>query len=72
LERVAEREGLAAGDEQVDAAIAERIDPERTTVEDARRRLERSGELEDLRFHLTMERVFEWLREKSDVTTVEA
>jgi trigger factor len=30
------------------------------------------GEAEDLRFHLTMERVFAWLRERSEITTVEA
>jgi trigger factor len=71
LERVAEREGLEATDADVDAAIAERIDPERTSVEETRRRLERSGELDDLRFHLTMERVFDWLRERSQITTVE-
>lgn len=72
LERVAEREGLKATDEDVDAAIAERIDPDRTTVLEARRRLEQAGELEDLRFHLTMERVFGWLREQSDVSTVDS
>jgi len=72
LERIARREGLEATDEDVDAALAERIDPERTSVLEARRRLEQSGELEDLRFHLTMERVFGWLREQSDVSTVEA
>jgi hypothetical protein len=25
---------------------------------------------EDVRFHLTMERVFAWLRERSEITTV--
>jgi trigger factor len=30
------------------------------------------GEAEDLRFHLTMERVFAWLRERSEITPVEA
>jgi hypothetical protein len=50
----------------VDAAIAERIDPGKT-----RRRLERAGEIEDLRLHLTMERVFDWLRRGSEITSVE-
>jgi trigger factor len=72
LEHVAGREGLEASDADVDAAIAERIDPERASVAETRRRMERSGELEDLRFHLTMERVFEWLRERSEITTVDS
>lgn len=72
LSHIADREGLRAGDAEVDAAIAERIDSEKTSVAEARRRLARSGELEDLRFHLTMERVFEWLRERSEITSIEA
>jgi trigger factor len=30
------------------------------------------GEAEDLRFHLTMERVFAWLRDRSEIATLEA
>ena len=55
LEHVAEREGLAATDEDV-----------RTSG------IEWSGDADDLKFHLTMERVFAWLRERSEITTVEA
>ncbi|MGH7570251.1 MAG: trigger factor [Gemmatimonadota bacterium] len=72
LSHIADREQLGATDADVDAAIAERIDPEKTSVAEARRRLTRSGEIDDLRFHLTMERVFEWLRERSEVTSIEA
>ena len=72
LNHIADREGLRADDAEVDAAIAERIDPEKTSVAETRRRLSRSGELEDLRFHLTMERVFDWLRERSEITSIEA
>lgn len=71
LNHLADREGLRASDEEVDAAIAERIDAGKTSVADTRRRLARSGEIEDLRFHLTMERVFEWLRRGSEITSVE-
>ncbi|MCI0634565.1 MAG: trigger factor [Actinobacteria bacterium] len=71
LNHLADREGLRASDEEVDAAIAERIDAGKTSVTETRRRLTRSGEIEDLRFHLTMERVFDWLRRGSEVTTVE-
>jgi len=71
LNHLADRENLGASDEDVDAAIAERIDPGKTSVAEARRRLGRSGEIEDLRLHLTMERVFDWLRRGSEITPVE-
>lgn len=67
LNHIADREGLRATDEELDTAIADRI-PSAQSVAEARRQLERSGELEDLRFHLTMERVFEWLRERSEIS----
>ena len=71
LNHLADREDLRASDEDLDAAIGERIDPEKTSVAETRRRLARSGEIEDLRFHLTMERVFDWLRQGSQITSVE-
>ncbi|MGH7544544.1 MAG: trigger factor, partial [Gemmatimonadota bacterium] len=71
LNHLADREGLWASDEDVDAAIAERIDAGKTSVAETRRRLARSGEIEDLRFHLTMERVFDWLRQGSEITSAE-
>jgi FKBP-type peptidyl-prolyl cis-trans isomerase (trigger factor) len=68
LNSIADREGLRATDADVDQAIADRVDPSKSSVTETRRQLERSGELDDLRFHLTMERVFVWLREHSDIT----
>ncbi len=70
LQRIAEREGLEAGDEALEAALRERLDEDQT-LDQARGALERSGQLDDLRFHLTMERVFDWLRERSRVIPVE-
>jgi trigger factor len=52
--------------------VAEREGLEATVEEAAAARPGWHGELEDLRFHLTMERVFAWLRERSEITTVEA
>jgi trigger factor len=71
LNHLADREDLSASDEDVDAVIAGRIDLAKTSVAETRRRLARSGEIEDLRFHLTMERVFDWLRQGSEITSVE-
>jgi trigger factor len=68
LNSIADREGLRATETDVDQAIADRVDPSKSSVTETRRQLERSGELDDLRFHLTMERVFVWLREHSDIT----
>lgn len=67
VRRVAEIEGLASTDDEVDALIAERAREAGTEPGEFRRRLERAGDLEDLRFHLTMERVFAWLREHSQI-----
>lgn len=67
LNHIADREDLRATDEEVDTAIADRL-PSAQSVTEARRRLESSGEIDDLRFHLTMERVFEWLRERSEIS----
>ncbi len=72
VQRIAGEKDLKPDDQAVDAAIADRIDLEKTSVVEARRRLERSGDLEDLRFHLEMERVFEWLRENNEIVEVEA
>jgi trigger factor len=68
LNSIADREGLRATEADVDRAIADRVDPSKSSVAETRRQLERSGELDDLRFHLTMERVFAWLRKHSDIT----
>lgn len=72
VQRIAERNDLEPDDEAVAAAIADRIDLEKTSVAEARRRLERSGDLEDLKHHLKMERVFEWLRRNNEIIEVEA
>ena len=51
--------------------VAEREGLEATDEDVRASGLER-GDPEDLRYHLTMERVFAWLRERSEITTVEA
>lgn len=71
LRRVARDEGLEATDADVEDALAERADASDRSVAELRVALERSGELEDFRFHLTMERVFAWLREHSNIRPVE-
>ncbi|MFN2383060.1 MAG: trigger factor [Gemmatimonadota bacterium] len=72
VQQVAAQEGLAATDAELDAALGERIDPARTSVAAVRGRLQASGELDDLRLHLTMERVFAWLRDRSEMISLPA
>lgn len=72
LRWVAEKERLAPDDGALDAAIRDRVEGTGMSVDEARRRLERAGELDDLRFHLTTERVFEWLREHSKIRAVDS
>jgi trigger factor len=68
LRRVAATEGLEATDAELDEAIAQRAREAGAEPREIRRRLERAGDLEDLRLHLTMERVFAWLRSNSQIT----
>jgi trigger factor len=72
VRHVAETAGLGATDADVDAAIAERAQESGADAAELRRRLAQGGEIEDLRLHLTMERVFAWLRENSKITPVES
>jgi FKBP-type peptidyl-prolyl cis-trans isomerase (trigger factor) len=67
LRRLAETEGLEASEADLETAIAERASEAGADPSEFRRRLERAGDLEDLRLHLTMERVFAWLRENSQI-----
>jgi FKBP-type peptidyl-prolyl cis-trans isomerase (trigger factor) len=60
LEAVARDAGLDPTDAQVDAWIAERLEPG-ATLEQARRSLERSGRLPELRRRLRDENVFRHL-----------
>jgi len=68
LRRVAETEGLDATDAELEEAILQRARESDVEPQEVRRRLERAGDLEDLRLHLTMERVFAWLRRNSQIT----
>lgn len=71
VQRLARDEGLEVADGDVDEALARRAEASDRSVAELRVALERSGELDDFRFHLTMERVFAWLREHSEIRPVE-
>ena len=67
---MARSEGLEPTDEEIDAYLRERV-PEGTTPGDARKGLERRGQLEDLRHHLRTENVFAYLKNQSTIRPAE-
>jgi trigger factor len=66
VEAVARAERLEPSDEQVDQYLRERL-AEGGSIEDARRALERKGQLDDLRHHLRAENVFAYLKSQSTI-----
>jgi trigger factor len=66
LDAVARAENLEPTDAQIDAYLATRL-KEGASVPEARRALERKGQLDDLRHHLRTENVFEYLKSQSTI-----
>lgn len=66
VDAVARAEGLEPTEEQIDAYLGERI-AQGGSVPEARRALERKGQLEDLRHHLRTENVFAYLKSQSTI-----
>jgi trigger factor len=67
VQRVAELQGLEATPEEVDARVAELARRAGRSVEEVRRRLERAGELRELRRRITEEKVLAYLEGLSTV-----
>ncbi len=67
LERLAESEGLAASDEEIDARLAEIAERNNRTTAQVRGELKKSGRLSAVVDSLTEEKVFRWLVERSTV-----
>jgi trigger factor len=71
VSRVAESESLASTPEEVDARIEEIAQRGGTTPADVYSRLQRAGQIERLEREITEEKVFEFLKARSDVITSE-
>lgn len=68
IERVAETQGLRAGDDELDARIEAIAEANQTSPAEVYARFQKSGRLEMLERELTEEKVFEFLKGQSEIT----
>ncbi|MCL7976225.1 MAG: trigger factor [marine benthic group bacterium] len=67
LDRLIEREGLRAGDEEVDARIEELAERSSSTASAVRRQLVKEGQLDSLKRSIEVDRAFEYLKSQSEI-----
>jgi trigger factor len=68
LEAIAEKEGLAPGEEQVDAEVEKFALASQRPAPAVKRMMEQSGDLDSLRYSLREARTLDFLIEKAQVT----
>jgi trigger factor len=68
IDRIAEREGLAATTEEVDAKIEEIAERSGAAPHEIYGRLQKAGQLEPLEREITERKVFDYLKEQSEIT----
>ena len=68
LEAIAEKEGLATGDEQVDAEVERIAQASQRPAPAVRRMMEQSGDLDSLRYSLREAKTLDFLIERAQVT----
>jgi trigger factor len=69
VETLAEREGLAATEKDIDDRITEQSEKRGVTPGQLYAQLEKGGRLKDIERSLTEDKVFQWLLEKNEVQT---
>jgi FKBP-type peptidyl-prolyl cis-trans isomerase (trigger factor) len=67
IDRVAETQSLAASDEEIDARIEEIATANETTPAKVYASMQKSGRLDALERDLTERKVFEFLKEQSEI-----
>ena len=67
LDRLIEREGLRAGDEEIDARIAELAERSGASPGTVRRQLVKEGQLDSLKRSIEVDRAFEYLKSQSEI-----
>lgn len=72
VERIAETQNLAATEEEVDARIEEIAERSGTSASEVYARLQKAGRLESLEREITERKVFEFLKQKSEIVDVPA
>jgi trigger factor len=69
IETIAEREGLAASEKDIDDRITEQSEKRGVNPGQLYAQLEKSGRLKEIERSLTEDKVFQWLLEKNEVQT---
>ncbi|HXG71615.1 MAG TPA: trigger factor [Gemmatimonadaceae bacterium] len=69
IETLAEREGLAATEKDLDDRIAEQAEKRNVNPGQIYAQLEKSGRLKEMERSLTEDKVFKWLMDRNDVPT---
>jgi len=69
IETIAEREGLAATEKDLDDRIAEQAEKRGANPGQVYAQLEKSGRLKEMERSITEDKVFRWLLERNDVLT---
>ena len=72
IERIAETQSLSASEEDIDARIQEIADANNTDAAKVYAEFQKAGRLEALERELTEKAVFEFLKEKSEITEAPA
>ncbi len=72
VERIAETQNLAATEDEVDARIEEIAERSGASASEVYARLQKAGRLESLEREITERKVFEFLKEKSEIVDVPA
>ena len=69
IETIAEREGLAATEKDIDDRITEQAEKRGVNPGQLYAQLEKNGRLKEIERSLTEDKVFQWLLEKNEVQT---
>ncbi|MFL5632593.1 MAG: trigger factor [Gemmatimonadaceae bacterium] len=69
IETIAEKEGLAATEKDIDDRIAEQAEKRGANPGQVYAQLEKSGRLKEMERSLTEDKVFKWLLDRNDVST---
>jgi trigger factor len=69
IETIAEKEGLAATEKDIDDRIAEQAEKRSMNPGQIYAQLEKSGRLKEMERSITEDKVFKWLLDRNDVST---
>jgi trigger factor len=68
IDRIAEVQGLTASEDEIDERVESLAERSKTSPAEVYARLQKSGQIESLEREITEEKVFEFLKEQSEIT----